>query len=256
MVIRLYADPYRCAIYQEAPGGGDPMDPASLRNRPVVDPSNWLANIRFHSDFDYYGVAAYTLATTLFHAAVPGAVRQGSNSVTASFIGQSGVTDQVLLQHDLGYVPEFYGIQAGRLIPNGIPVQYPGPGRMRWASIYATASQIRVQTFGFSSDAELPAASITYGAIVFRDHAPVNGEDMLRLAPGDVVFGQGKFRMSDPHLRVVEGSGSQFAIATSRTAGVANGGLRAWLPNGTSLDWGAYNGGLAAPSFTNIEVGI
>lgn len=261
MVKRLYADSLRCAIYEEAPGGGNPDDPNSLMNRPVISPLSWLPNIYFHSNLDYYGVVASTLGTTITHGAIAGGSRAagggtGEASAAVSFEGYPSATDDFLLQHNLGYVPNFYGIVNGNLMPNGTIIQYqPGVGS-RFTSMYATTSQIRVYTFGYSSANTLPAISVTYGAMVFRNVAPIPSELMLDLQPGRVVFGQGKFISSNPHLRVVGSGDSQFAVATDRTAGIRNGGVRAWLPTGGARDWGAYNGGIPAPSFVYVTSGI
>ena len=40
------------ALFDEAPGGGDPKDINSLRNRPALDPEAWLANVYFHTSLD------------------------------------------------------------------------------------------------------------------------------------------------------------------------------------------------------------
>jgi hypothetical protein len=261
MTIRTYADAVRCVIFEEAPGGGDPLDPASPMNRPVLSPLSWLGNLYFHSALDYYGVAAYDPSISVTHPQIAGIVRSagggtGSGSSPVSLAGQSGQSDHLLLQHNLGYVPDFYAIIGGRLIPGGIPVQRQDDFRVRWASVYATTTQIRVRSFGYSSGSALAAIAVSYGVIVFRDHAPIAGEDMLRIAPGDVVFGRGLFRSGEPHLRATGGGGSAFAVATGPTARVRNGGLRAWLPDGSSTDWGYYNGGGSAPGFINVGVGV
>lgn len=260
MVKRLYADSFRCAIYDEAPGGGDPNDPNSLMNRPVVSPSSWLSYIYFHSDLNYYGVVASTLGTTLTHPFIPTATRlagggTGEASGVVNFLGQQGVSDDPILTHNLGYIPNFYGITAGSFVPNGTIIQSEAGGS-RFSCMYATTTQIRVRTFGYSNANNLSAYSVTYGAIVFRDVAPISSEMMLDLQPGRVVFGQGKFISSNPHLRVVGSGDSPFAIATDRTAGIRNGGVRAWLPNGSVRDWGAFNGSVPSPSFINITAGV
>lgn len=260
MALRFYADEFRCAIYIEAPGGGDPLDPESLMNRPVVNPLDWLENIRFHSDLDYYGVVTSTLSTPITHPTINGISRSaaggsGDVSTFVTFFGQSGSSDHLLLTHDLGYIPDFYAIQNGQLVPNGVTVQRQDNARMRWASVYATETEIRVRTFGYSSEFSLSSVTVNYGVIVFRQHAPVPEEDMLNLEPGNVVFGQGLFKSGEPHLRTTGGVGSVFSIAKGPTVFLRNGGFRAWLPDGSFSDWGAYNGTSSPPQFINIEVG-
>jgi hypothetical protein len=260
MTVRLYADELRCAIYEEASGGGDPIDPTSQMNRPIVDPESWLANLYFHSDLDYYGVAAYVPSVAINHPSIAGITRAagggtGDVSAVVNVAGQYATSDVLLYQHDLGYVPDFYGIIGGRLVPGGIPVQRQDASRMRWASIYVTSTQVRVLSFGFSSATTLDAVSVDYGAVLFREHAVVPSLPMLEIEPGSVIFGQGKFISDEPHLRASGATGTLFAVAMDRTAGVRNGGLRAWLPDGTSQDWASYNGSLTAPAFINLEIG-
>lgn len=261
MVKRLYADALRCAIYDEAPGGGDPTDPNSLMNRPVISPTSWLSYLYFHSDLNYYGVVASTLGTTITHPAIGGGQRQagggtGEVSAIVYFQGLPLATDDVLLTHNLGYVPNFYGIVNGNLMPNGTIIQQvPGVGS-RFTSMYATTTQIRVYSFGYSSLSTLAAISVNYGAIVFRNAAPISTERMLDIQPGRAVFGQGKFISNQPHLRVTGSGDTQFSIATDRTAGIRNGGVRTWLPTGGARDWGSYNGAVPSPSFIYVTAGL
>lgn len=260
MSIRFYADENVAAIYEEAPGGGDPIDPSSLMNRPIVAPLSWLPNIYFHSELDYYGVVASTLSTPITHPVIPGITRTaggtGEVSTVVSLAGQTIESDHLLLQHNLGYVPKFFGIQNGKLVPNSFPVQYVSTNRVRFASIYATSAQIRVRTLGWSDANSTPAATINYGALVFRDAAPISGEAMLDLYPGNAVFGQGKFKGSNPHLRVVGPGDTLFAAAMDRTAAVRNGGLRSYAPDGGFFDYGVFNGTLAPPEYIYVTAGV
>lgn len=262
MAIRLYADEYRCAIYDEAPGGGNPKDPNSLMNRPVVDPSSWLSNLYFHSELDYYSVVAYTLSTAITHPAIAGITRNaaggtGEVSTVVTLSGQLGTSDHLLLTHSLGYVPDFYALINDKLAPNGIPVQVVGTDRIRFASVYATTTQIRVRTFGYSSASDLPSVSINYGVFVFREHAPIPTDEMLLITGDEVIFGQGKFKMDFPHLRVADPVlDNPLAIATDVTADTSNGALRLYTPNGGVYDWGSYDGSLSAPTFIELAVGV
>lgn len=261
MVRRLYADGLRCAIYDEAPGGGSPSDPNSLMNRPVINPTAWLSYLYFHSDLNYYGVVASTLGTTIVHPAISGGTRQagGGTGEVSAIVYLNGLpmaTDDVLLTHNLGYVPNFYGIVNGNLMPNGTVIQSGGGFGSRFTSMYATSTQIRVYTFGYSTASALPAISVSYGALVFRNAAPIPTEKMLDIQPGRAVFGQGKFISTQPHLRVVGSGDTQFAIAMDRTAGVRNGGVRTWLPTAGARDWGAYNGSIPSPGFIYVTSGV
>lgn len=254
MSIALYADELRCVIYDEAPGGGDPLDPNSLMNRPVVNPMGWLDNVYFHSDFDYYGAPFHGTAT-IAHAAVAGVSQQVAYFTT--FEGQAVRTDHLLLTHSLGYVPRFFVHYGNLMIPHSMPVQDEGSGLKRFVTGYATTSQIRLSELAYSSASTLSAVSRTYGAVVFANSEANPFLDQLLIEPGNVIFGQGRFNLSWPHLRVVGSGESPYAQALGRTAGVGNGSLRVYPPNGSPIDFGPYvnKSGLIAPAFVNVTVG-
>lgn len=260
MSIRLYADSFRCAIYEEASGGGDPVDPTSPMNRPVIDPFNWIPNLYFHSDLDYYEIAAKNLNCVISHAAVAGRVTQaggtGEVSAVVSLAGQFVRTSHTMVTHNLGYPPRFFCIYNGQLIPHGMPVQNAGGGLVRFVTAYATNTEIRLGELAVSTASALPAANITYQVIVFRTPGTDPSSKMLDIYPGAADFGQGKFRASEPHLRA-DGLGDvQWPIATARTAGVRNGGLRTYYPTGGFVDFGPYNGSLSAPPYIITSAGV
>lgn len=260
MSIRLYADELRCAIYEEASGGGDPIDPTALMNRPVVDPLNWISNLYFHSDLDYYEIAARNMNCVISHAAVAGRITQaggtGEVSAVVSLGGQFVRTSHLMVTHNLGYIPRFFCIYNGRLIPHGIPVQDAGGGLVRFVTAYATATEIRLGELAVSTTVALPATTLTYQVIVFRTPGTNPSSKMLDIYPGAAEFGQGKFRASEPHLRA-DGLGDvQWPVATGRTAAVRNGGLRAYYPNGGYVDFGPYNGSLGPPPYITTSAGV
>jgi hypothetical protein len=261
MTIRLYADEFRCAIYEEAPGGGDPLDPTSQMNRPVMSPISWLSNVYFHSDLNYYGIAATNLSATISHAAVAGMTRiagGGNQEVPATvvFYGQAVETNHLLVTHGLGYVPKFFCIYNNRLIPHGTPIQDEGLGLKRFVTAYATSTQIRLHEVGWSSDATLPAVSRTYQVIVFREPSANSTDKQLDLYAGGADFGRGKFRGAEPHLRADGVGDVQWPIATGPTAAIRNGGLRVWTPNGSAIDFGPYNGSVPAPPYIITSAGV
>lgn len=256
MSIRLYADELRCAIYEEAPGGGDPLSPTSQMNRPVVSPLSWLDNIYFHSDLNYYPTIVNEV-TTISHPAVAGRTVSVGQDVYLSqlYYGQSLTFDHLLIQHNLGYVPLFFVAYDGKMIPHGMPVQ-SASGGVRLVSAYATTTQIRLREFATSSASTLPAVSRNYQVLVFRNNTVDPLLPMLRIEPGDVVFGQGRFRGNTPHLRATGPGDSLYAQARNRTAAVRNGSFRAYPPNGTPVDLGNFTGSLPAPSYINVTAGV
>jgi hypothetical protein len=254
MTVRLYADEFRCAIFEEAPGGGDAGDPNSLMNRPAVNPLGWLSSLYFHSDLDYFGIAARNMNAVVNHAAVPGITRSVVGNV--SFLGQAVRAEHVILTHNLGYVPKFFLLYQGRLIPQGIPIQDEGQGKKRFVSAYATTTDIRLWEVGYSDNTTLSAVQATYQVIALRDPAANPVDKQLDIYPGQAIFGRGKFRAGEPHMRL-DGQGDiQWPIATGRTAAIRNGGLRAYYPNGGYVDFREYNGALTAPGFYMLAAGV
>lgn len=254
--VLLYADEFRCAIYRPAPGGGEPDNPNSQMNRPVISPLSWLDNILFHSSLGYYGVIAHG-SQTISHQNVAGrTVTVGEDAYLSQlYYGQSVAFDHLLLQHNLGYVPRFFVAYDGKMIPHGMPVQ-AASGGVRLVCAYATTTQIRLREFATSSANALPAVNRTYQIMAFRQDGVDPLLPMLRIEPGDVVFGQGKFRGNTPHLRATGPGDSLFAQAKTRTAAIRNGAFRAYPPNGSPVDLGTFTGSLPAPSFINVTAGV
>lgn len=255
MSIRLYADEFRCAIYEEAPGGGNPEDPNSLMNRPVLNPMGWLDNVYFHSSFDYYGAVFYNPAVAISHAAVAGLTSQVTRQVSVE--GQRAYGDHLLIQHNLGYVPRFFAVYNGLLVPHGLPVQDQGSGRKRFVTAYATTTQIRLWEVGWSSTLNLDAVNLNYGVIVFANSEANPLLDQLRIEPGTVVFGRGRFNLAWPHLRAVAAGDSPLSVPMGRTAAVGNGSLRVFGADGVPRDFGPYvdRSGLVAPPSISVAVG-
>jgi hypothetical protein len=254
MTIRMFADATGCAIFEEAPGGGDPLNPTSLMNRPFLNPMSWVANILFHSEFNYYGVVASTLSVTITHPAVAG-VTTARPYTPVNYVGQSVVYDHLLLNHNEGVVPLFFVAYGGQMLPHGTPTQIEAGG-YRMVSAYATATQIRLRDLGVSSASTLPAASRTYQVLVFRSTAKDPALKQLDLSPGAAVLGQGKFQQSQAHLRALLSGDTPFAVAKDRTAAIRNGSLRARFSNGGIVDVGPFNGSLPAPGFINVTAGV
>jgi hypothetical protein len=254
--VLLYADEYRCAIYRAAPGGGAQDDPNAPMNRPIISPLSWMDNILFHSSLGYYGVIAHG-SRTISHQSVAGrTVTVGTDAYLSQlYYGQSQSFDHLLLQHDLGYVPRFFVAYDGKMIPHGMPVQ-SASGGVRLVCAYATATQIRLREFATSSASALPAATRAYQVLVFRSNSPDLALPMLNIEPGDVVFGQGKFRANMPHLRATGTGDNLFAQAKNRTAMIRNGAFRSYPPNGSPVDLGPFVGTMTAPNFINVAAGV
>lgn len=250
---RFYADEFRVVIYEEAPGGGDPLDPNSLMNRPIISPISWLANVYFHSDFDYYNTYIST-SVSFAHPSRPANSFSPSLRITNTSV--VATASYALLTHGLGYIPKFYAGITNKFVPNTYPIQI-GTNALRYVSFFATTTQIWVhEVYQVAVSEGLAAITPTYQLLVFADSDIDPSLDMLELEPGNVVFGQGKFRQDRPPMRIAAPGETPFAEANSRTAAIRNGAVRSYLPNGGYVDAGPFNGSLPAPSFVNVQSGI
>lgn len=251
---RFYADETRVVIYEEAPGGGDPIDPNSLMNRPIISPMSWLPNVFFHSDFDYYNTFIATTVSLSHPSRAAGSSNPTPNVARNSLLY---VSDYALLTHGLGYVPKFYAAIGGKMMPNTYPIQIDGTGAFRYVCVYATATQIRVyETAQTSNVQSLSAATFNYQILIFAESNVDPSMDLLEIEPGAVNFGQGKFRDDRPPMRIAAVGETPFAQAETRTTAIRNGSTRSYLPNSGYVDAGPFNGSLPAPSFVNVQSGL
>ncbi|KKB09413.1 hypothetical protein [Devosia chinhatensis] len=227
----------RFALFDEAPGGGAVDNPNSLRNRPLNDPLNWLANIYFHSDFNYLEVAFGPTNVTVNHSAV--SVVSPPIGATVQFGWNGGASvDRLLFTHSLGYVPLVMAVLGNNMVWPGMPVQSQGDGGVRFATIYATSTEVRMKEFGTTGPSTLAAASLTYTLLIFANQPSPTGNVLFDFDPvtGIVEMGRRKFKSDRRYLQVVPG-GSPFGISYGgRTIDLANGAPRAVRADGTAFD--------------------
>ncbi len=235
-----------CALYDEAPGGGDPTDTGSLRNRPLISPNSWLANIYFHTALDNLEVFSST-SLLVNHALVAGTASTtvgGSNTAFGESSGnkQTGVTygfttTYVLTTHNLGYIPDFLCIVDGQAVFAGKIIQNNADGRARYITAYATTTQIILHQWCSVSASDLAALSKTYSTIVFRQQRSISGNNLIDFDPstGIVEMGRNRFKSDRRYLQVVPG-GSPFAIAYGKTLDLKRGSIRVVNPDGTFLE--------------------
>lgn len=252
---RFYADETRVAIYEEAPGGGDPVDPNSLMNRPIISPMSWLENVYFHSDFDYYNTFIATTVSLSHPYRAPGGTSPTTGGVSRGSLLYTA--DYPLLTHNLGYVPKFYAAINNKMMPSTYPIQIDGGSAFRYVCVYATATEIRVYETAQTSNVQpLSAAVFDYQLLIFAESDVDPALDFLDIHPGGVVFGQGKFRDDRPPMRIAAVGETPIAQALSRTTAIRNGATRSYLPNGGAVDAGPFNGSMPAPSFVNVQSGL
>jgi len=240
MAIVFMTDPStgRCALFDEAPGGGDFDDPNSMRNRPLNDPITWIANVYFHSDFNYMEVSHGPTATTISHAGVGPTSSTIPVAGTIPFGWYAAAANHLLLTHNLGYIPDaIVHVNGGNVIWPGMPVQVDGGGGARYVSVYCTTTEVRLYEWASVGSSTLAATSLTYNTIVFAAPPAPSGNILIDFDPttGDVEMGLGKFNSSRRYLQVVPG-GSPFGIAYGRTIDLQNGAPRAVRPDGVAFD--------------------
>lgn len=243
MSIRLYADSVRCAVYEEASGGGDPLDPSSSMNRPVANPSAWLSNVKFHSDFDYYQVHSGPTSVTITHPLVPTVENEVALRPTIIRYGQVVKTEHVLINHGLPYIPRFMILRNSGLIGQSSLIQVSSAGQRR-ISPFATSTQIRLLDVGISGSSDLASITRTYQVIVFRN--PVADSSMnfdIRPDTDTWIMGRGKWRGNLQQLRRAGAGDSQpFDIPLGRTTDISNGVSRTVLADGTTFTSPLYDG--------------
>lgn len=240
MTVVFMTDPVtgRAALFDEAPGGGDFDDPNSLRNRPLNDPVTWLANIYFHSDFNYMEVSHGPTSTAISHGAVSASSSTAPLSSTVPFGWYSAAATHHLLTHNLGYIPNaIVYVSGGNVIWPGMPVQVASDGGARYVSVYCTETAINLYEYASTGPNTLPGIGLTYTVIVFKNPPAPTGNILLDFDPtnGEVQMGLGKFNSSRKYLQVVPG-GSPFGIAYGRTIDLKNGAVRAVRPDGAVFD--------------------
>jgi hypothetical protein len=245
MTRKLLSVDGKVAIFDTAPAfpGDDPEDPLAGMNRPFASPQDWIANVRFHSDFDYYTVHSDT-AVSISHASVAGLVQSGGKGFGANPVlsyGQSVRSDNLLVSHGLPYVPRFIIAQNNRVIPNGMITQRLD-NRARIVTFYATSTQIRIVDVGVSSDVALPAITVSYEVIVFREAVTDGSAPLLKLSPGQCIMGQGKVDTTTKTMREGVGSDSPFYISIGRTLDINKGKTLLILPNGEIIKEQGYFG--------------
>lgn len=226
----------RCALYDEAPGGGDADNPNSMRNRPLNNPKSWLANIYFHSDFNYLEVATGPTVVSVSHPSVATVGVPPGATINSGWA--NAVADHVLLTHGLGYAPLVLVAQGSNIIWPGMPVQSDGVGGMRFATVHVNTTQVKLFEFAAVGTSALAATSINYTVIVIKNPPAGSGNILFDFDPatGAVRMGKEKFNSLRRYLQVVAG-GSPFGLSYGgRTIDLANGAPRAVRPDGTTFN--------------------
>lgn len=247
------------AIIDDAPGAGAFTDSAALRNRPAVDPGNWLAKVKFQSDLDYYELVDTVQTVPVTHAALAGKEVDypgyfGYNLIYRVY-GQTVVTDIPIYAHNKGYVPSYMIALGGSRLPAGIPTQVgPDHGAGRLVSHWADASNIYLHEIAFSGAADLPAQSLTYQVMIFAQ--PVADPDVPPLlfdaTAGVVKLGRGKVRSDRQYLRKALSGETSFDINLGTTGTLGNGAVKV-VTGGVAYTEPGYSGAFAGPAYVPVS---
>lgn len=247
------------AIIDDAPGGGAYTDSAALRNRPAVDPANWLANVKFQSDLDYYELAGSVATVPVTHALVAGKDVTYSGSFGYNLIyhvyGQTVVTDIPILTHSLGYVPSYMIALGGSRLPAGIPTQVgPDHGAGRLVSHWADATNIYLHEIAFSGAADLPAQTLTYQVMVFNQPAADSSVPPLHFdaTAGVMKLGRSKVRSDRHYLRKALSGETSFDINLGTTGALGNGAVKV-VTGGVVYAEPGYSGSFTGPAFVPVS---
>jgi hypothetical protein len=265
-VIRGFPAENIVACFNEAPGGGNPKDINSLRNRPVANPYGWLSSIFWHSEFFQYEVAFNLQQVTINHPAVAGKVSYygvrwnsggiigspSSGGIVFALFGDAVPTTHTLVTHNLGYVPKVMVAYEGNMLPTGRLVQIEGDTGRR-VSTFANESIVGLRDLGFSSASALNPVQCTYDVLIFRNPQPLAGWPLFGRDGNEVVIGRGKARTDRQYLRNVGAGDSPYDLNRGRT-GDLNNGRACYATGGTVIVEPGYAGALAPPPFTPVGV--
>lgn len=228
------------AMFDEPNQIGDVLDLDAPRNAPAKNPTAHLDKIYFHSALDLLEVA--TAATvTINHPSVAAGTGPSGDSETNTVFQWGGVTNDYLLLNiaslGLSAAPFVLVATGDNIIWPGMPVQALSGGRSRWVTVYATTTQVRLFETASRTGVSIPAISLPYTVLVFRDPPGDLTEDLKSFDPdtGDYQMGFGRFSSLRHYLQVAPG-GSPFWLADGRTIDLKNGAPRALRGDGTFFD--------------------
>lgn len=264
------------AIYDEPNTTGDFRSFDAPRNAPAKNPAAHLALVYWHSDFFQYELAVNPTAVTINHTALAGRVRYDGIGPNGAFdnatspptgeggattpaggviyvtkFGQVRVTDIVLLNHGLGYVPVCFVASQGRILLPGTLIQSLSGGRCRNVVPFATSTQIGLREIAASSQSSLPAMSRSYELLVCRNPVQQSGRPMMGMEGNNLIVARGKVDTSKRYIRrALAGEGS-LDLDRGRTADIRGGRMRQ-ATGGVVTSEPGYTGSFAAPPFIAI----
>lgn len=226
------------AVFDEAPGGGDPGSPAALCNRPLRDPLNWLTHLSYHSAFNLLELLSDT-EVTINHPAVAGATAAGGETdISAAFTYNGGILTWEVLTHDIGdYEPLVFVTAGSNALSSTFLIQANAGGAQRYVSASSTTTKVLIKEVMVKGNTTLAALTQTYRILVFRNPRAPEGDLAIEIdPPEDVVrLGRGRFDLSRRYM-VARDGGTPFGLATGPTIDLKNGAPRFVNPDGSIVD--------------------
>lgn len=228
------------ALFDEAPGGGDPKDFTSLRNRPARFPESWLANVYLHNQLDNMEVLL-DQTVVINHGAFASASGEfdAGTGATDRYDTDATLVDFDLVDHDLGYEPIALVALDDDILTPGYPVQLAGVvnGSGRYCCPFVTATKVRLREYRTRAVSGLPAVSRSYRVLVIRQARAPAGDMLREFDPttGALSLGRDTFNSGRRYLQVVPG-GSPFGLSYGRTMDAKRGAPRFVAPDGTIFD--------------------
>lgn len=222
------------AVFDEAPGGGDPGSPAALCNRPLRDPLNWLTHLSYHSAFNLLELMSDT-EVVVAHPAVSAVAGPGGETISGGEYSYDGGTiNYAVLTHGIGdYEPLVLVVAGDDVLTPGYIIQANAGGAARYISAYSTTTQVVIREVAARGTSVLPALNQTYRILVFRNPREPEGNLAIEIdPPEDVVrLGRGRFDLSRRYM-VVRDGGTPFGLATGPTISLGNGAVIFRNPSG------------------------
>lgn len=221
---------------------------------PFTVPGANLDKVLFHSDLDYLRRHMGPTNVTINFPLVAGTTRTFTDSFpTFNIKGQYVRTDFDLITHNLGYIPTFWVINAGKIVTSGYDIQSVNDVdgiRTRQISAYATTTKIWLASFGASNASDLPALSgEVFTVVVFKRPTAINDVDYhFDTTTGLCQMGNGKFDSDQKMLRAALAGESPYDLPLGPTIHIKNGRARRVLADGVTRDENGYNGTFAGPA--------
>lgn len=227
------------AIYDEAEGGGEIDDFDAPRNAPAKSPEQHLDKVYWHSHFDLLEVLV-SREVAVNHASI--AIGTGVGGTNQTFNWNATAVHNLLIDlTPYGLTREPFALAAidNNIIWPGMPVQIDlaGSGRGRYGTIYTTTTGVYLYENSSRSGTVMPAATLTYDVIVFKDPRGDENDQLKSFDPdtGEYQMGRGRFSSLRSYLQVAPG-GSPLGFSLGRTIDLKNGSPRAVRPDGTVFD--------------------